>query len=149
VAALGRVDRNTVAWLCLVSVLAVHVLDEATTGFLPFYNNAIQSLRESLGFFPAPRFTFSSWLTGLIIAIVVGLVLAWLVARGGRFIRALTTAFAAFMLINALGHLLGSVYLGRILPGFWSSFLLLASALWMLRRGLLGDWRRRAGDTIC
>jgi len=143
VAELDRFNRNAIAWLCLVSALAIHVFDEATTGFLSFYNDTILGLRETLSFFRAPTFTFSSWITGLTIALAMGFALTWQVSRGGKFIRVLTIAVAVLMLGNALGHLLGSAYLGRILPGFRSSFLLLPAALWMLWRGFVGDWGHR------
>lgn len=128
-------NRDAVAWLLLVTALALHVLDEATTGFLPFYNELVQDLREQLGFFPMPTFTFPVWIGGLVTLIAVCYLVTPVVARGGLVIRVLTIAFGVIMIANALGHLLGSVYFGRLLPGFWSSPLLLPAAVWVVVRG--------------
>jgi hypothetical protein len=133
-------NRNTAAWLSMVTAVALHVADEAITGFLPFYNDLVLRLRDNLGYFPAPTFEFSVWLGGLGIAVTLGYVLTPLVARGGRVIRIITTALGILMVANALGHMLGSVYLDRILPGFWSSPLLLAAASWYSILGLTGSW---------
>lgn len=59
-------NRNVLAWLLLVTALALHVFDEATTGFLPLYNEVVLGLRERLGFFPMPTFTFPGWIGGLV-----------------------------------------------------------------------------------
>ena len=125
-------NKNAAAWVLMILAVAVHVLDEASTGFLPFYNNLAQSLSASLGLSFPPRFTFQTWLVGLIIAIIVGFVLTPLVNRGGRFIRVVTTALGMLMIANALGHMLGSAYFGRFLPGFWSSPFLLVTAVFVV-----------------
>ena len=44
----------------MTTAIAVHVFDEAMTGFLPFYNSSVAALRERLGFFPAPTFSLKS-----------------------------------------------------------------------------------------
>jgi len=132
-------NRNVVAWLLLVTALALHVFDEATTGFLPLYNEVVSGLCERLGFFPMPNFTFPQWIGGLVTLICVCYLATPVVARGGRVIRTLTTAFGILMVVNALGHLLGSLFLGRLLPGFWSSPFLLPAAVWVVVRGLAGD----------
>jgi hypothetical protein len=36
------------------------------------------------------------------------------------------------MFLNGLAHSLGSVYFGRLLPGVYSSPLLLAASVWLL-----------------
>ena len=132
-------NRNALAWVLMLSAVAVHVLDEASTGFLPLYNNVAQSLRASLGLSFPPAFSFQTWLVGLIIAIIIGFALTPLVSRGGRLIRILTTAVGMLMVLNALGHMLGSAYLGRLLPGFWSSPLLLVTAVYVVLRGFSGS----------
>ena len=133
-------NRNVVAWLILVSVVALHVLDEALTGFLPFYNQTVAELRERWGFFPAPTFSFHVWLGGLLFAIFVGFAMTPLIRRGGRVVRVIVIFFGILMVANALGHLLGSVYLGTRLPGMWSSPLLIGAAGWSVYRGLTGEW---------
>ncbi len=139
---LGRLfeDRKGAAWLILMAALALHVTDEAVTGFLPFYNDMVLSLRERWGFFPMPTFTYPVWLGGLITGLVIGFLLTGRVRRGGTVTRALVGIFSVLMIGNALGHLLGSVYSARILPGFWSSPVLLPAALQMLWHTLKGEW---------
>jgi hypothetical protein len=46
------------AWVGLVAGLALHVGDEASTGFLDVYNPTIRAVREQLGWFPMPEFRF-------------------------------------------------------------------------------------------
>lgn len=133
-------DRNASAWLLMVFAIALHVLDETLTGFLPFYNNSIAVLRDRLGFFPAPTFSFGLWLGGLIVGIILCLGLTVVVARRGKSIRSITTLLGALMIFNALGHLLGSLYFGRILPGAYSSPLLLLAAIVVVVRGVRGNW---------
>ena len=140
-------NRNVIAWLLLVSTTALHVIDETLTDFLPLYNDLVRSLRERVGFFPAPAFSFEVWLGGLVVGILLCFGLTILIARGGRRIRRIAIVLAVLMLFNALGHLLGSIYFGRILPGAWSSPLLLMSALVMIHRGIQGDWRLRQVST--
>lgn len=134
-------NRNVAGWLALVSAVALHVFDEAMTGFLPFYNQLVIDMRERLNFFPAPTFTFKAWLGGLIAAILIGYLLTPLVARSGRVIRVVTIVLGILMLGNALGHVLGSVYSGRILPGMWSSPVLLLAAAFVILQGFLGEWQ--------
>lgn len=44
----ARPVRHMRAWLLLVSALAVHVVDEALTNFLDFYNPLILSIRSQV-----------------------------------------------------------------------------------------------------
>lgn len=132
--------RKRAAWLLLMVALALHVTDEAVTGFLPFYNDMVLTLRERWGFFPMPTFTYSAWLGGLITGLVIGFLLTGRVGRGGPVARALVGIFSVLMIANALGHLLGSVYFARLLPGFWSSPVLLPAALHMLWNVVKEEW---------
>ncbi|UCB51503.1 MAG: hypothetical protein JSV10_05730 [Candidatus Zixiibacteriota bacterium] len=131
-------SKNAVAWVLMISAVAVHVFDETVSDFLPFYNELALNLRERLGLFPLPTFTFGTWLGGLIAAIIICFSLTPIVNRGGRFIRAFTTILGIIMVANALGHMLGSLYFGRLLPGFWSSPLLLVTAVFVVIRGFSG-----------
>ena len=125
--------RRERAWLLLVEALALHVTDEALTGFLQFYNPLVLSIRARFGWFPMPTFSFNAWLGGLIALIAVLGSLTPIVRRGGVTIRVLSTVFAALMFLNGLGHLGGSVYFGRWLPGSTSAPLLLATAVLLIR----------------
>jgi hypothetical protein len=59
------------AWVALCLALAIHVVDEAFTGFLSVYNPAVKALRQRSRFLPLPTFTFKVWLGGLIAAVVL------------------------------------------------------------------------------
>jgi hypothetical protein len=128
------------AWALLCLGLALHVFDEATTGFLAVYNPTVVAMRERLGWWPMPTFGFGEWLTGLIVAVVVFLALTPLVARGAPGTRFLAYGFAILMLLNAGGHTLATIF-GRTVasvtfprpaPGFWSSPFMAAAAIWLL-----------------
>lgn len=129
----GADPRRTRAWLLLVGALAVHVVDEATTGFLAVYNPLVLSIRSRIAWFPMPTFTFGIWLGGLIGVIVALALLTPVVRRGSIAIRIACVVFAVIMFLNGLGHLGGSAYFGRWLPGATSAPLLLAGSLLLLR----------------
>ena len=121
------------AWLFLVAALAVHVADEALTGFLDFYNPLVLSLRERFWWFPMPTFTFEAWLAGLVFAVVALACATPLIGRGGAGAVVLSWAFALLMFLNGIGHLAGSVYFERWLPGATSSPLLLFASVTLAR----------------
>jgi hypothetical protein len=116
------------AWLLLVAALAVHVIDEALTDFLGFYNPLVLAIRNEIPWFPMPTFTFGVWLVGLAVAVAVLALLAPAVRRGGAGTRLASWTFAVIMFMNGLGHLAGSVYFQRWLPGVTSAPLLLAAS---------------------
>ena len=134
----NRALRN--GWILLCVALAVHVFDEATTGFLAIYNPTVVALREQLGWWPMPTFEYGDWLTGLIVVCVVLLVLSNAVARGVTGTRALAYGFAILMLSNGAGHTLATIFgrtvasvtFSRPAPGFWSSPFLAAAAINLL-----------------
>jgi hypothetical protein len=128
------------AWTLLCLALALHVFDEATTGFLRVYNPTVTALRGRFGWWPMPTFEFGDWLAGLIVTCVVLLALTGLVARGAKGTRVLAYFFAIIMLLNAAGHTLATVF-GRTVasvafprpaPGFWSSPFMAAAAIYLL-----------------
>ena len=122
-------ERHARAWLLLVAALALHVLDEALTGFLDFYNPLIQQLREALGFWPMPTFTFAVWLSGLIALVIILTLLTPLVRRGATGTPALSWVLAVIMIGNGMAHLAGSAYYRRWLPGATSAPLLLVAGI--------------------
>lgn len=134
-------ERHARAWLFLVAALALHVLDEALTGFLDFYNPLILQLRESLGFWPMPTFTFGVWLSGLVALVVILAVLTPAVRRGATGTRLVSWVLAVIMLGNGIAHLAGSVYYRRWLPGATSAPLLLVASI-MLMDATLARSRR-------
>lgn len=115
-----------------MAAVGVHVVDEAFTGFLGFYNPLILELRERLGFWPMPTFTFGVWLSGLIAAVVVLTLLTPAVRRGATGTRALSWLFGVVMIGNGIAHLAGSVYFQRWVPGATSAPLLLIAAIALL-----------------
>jgi hypothetical protein len=129
-----------IAWVLLCLTLAVHVTDEALTGFLNIYNPTVLALQAKLGYWPMPTFGFGEWLAGLIAAVVILLALSPFVFRGARWIRPVFYIFAVIMLANGLSHTVatifgqtvGSVRFPRPAPGFCSSPLLLAASIYGL-----------------
>jgi hypothetical protein len=129
-------------WLALCTAFALHITDEALTGFLTVYNPTVLTVRQRWGWFPMPTFEFKQWLVGLILACAVLTCLAPFAFSGARVLRPLAWFFAVVMLLNGLGHTFATV-LGRTVasvtfprpaPGFYSSPLLLAASLWMIAR---------------
>lgn len=122
-------SRHMRAWLLLVAALALHVIDEASTGFLDFYNPLVLRIRSQVPWFPMPTFTFGVWLAGLVLLVTVLAGLAPAVRRGGVVVWVLSWLFSAIMFMNGLGHLAGSLYFWRWLPGATSAPLLLAASV--------------------
>lgn len=122
-------SRHARAWLLLVGALALHVADEALTGFLDFYNPLILRLRARLGWWPMPAFTFEVWLAGLVALVVILAALAPAVRRGTAGTRAASWMFSAIMFGNGVAHLAGSAYYQRWLPGATTAPLLLAASV--------------------
>lgn len=127
------------AWLWLVAALPLHVADEALTGFLDFYNPQVLAIRDRISWFPMPTFTFGAWLAGLVVAVIVLALLAPAVRSGAAGTRLASWIFSGIMFLNGLGHLAGSLYFDRWLPGATSAPLLLLASGLLARR----TWARR------
>jgi uncharacterized membrane protein HdeD (DUF308 family) len=125
-------SRFGTAWLLLCAALALHVTDEALTGFLDIYNPTVQAIRQRAPFLPLPTFTFRVWLTGLIVVVTLLSALSVAAFRGKTWMVPLAYVFGFFMLLNGCAHIAGSFYLGRLAPGVYSSPLLLAGAINLL-----------------
>jgi hypothetical protein len=130
------------AWFALCVAFALHIVDEASTGFLAVYNPTVTILRERWGWFPVPPYEFREWLTGVMVVCGVLFCLTPLAARGMRGLRPVAWCYAILMFLNSLGHTLFSI-LGRTVaavtfprpaPGFYSSPFLFAAALWLMLR---------------
>jgi len=128
------------AWVLLCLATGAHVADEALTGFLSVYNPTVLAMRMRFPWWPMPAFAFRDWLAGLIVAVAVGLALSPLAFRNARGFRPVAYLFAVMMLLNGLGHTLGTiagrtvpeVTFPRPMPGFYSSPLLLAASIYLL-----------------
>ncbi len=112
--------------------LAVHVADEALTDFLSVYNPTVEAIQARYPWVPLPTFTFEVWLGGLILAVVLLLVLSRFVFQGARWTVPFSYFFGVLMLGNGLLHIAGSFYFSRLMPGVYSSPLLLAGSIWLL-----------------
>jgi hypothetical protein len=130
------------AWLLLCGALALHVLDEALTGFLDVYNPTVRALRAQMTWLPLPVFTFPAWLGGLIVAVVVLVGLTPFVAGRSRAWRAFAYFVSVVMLFNGVGHIAGTiagrtvatVRFSRPMPGFYSAPLLLVTSVLVMVR---------------
>jgi hypothetical protein len=131
--------RHMRAWLLVVGALAVHVADEALTGFLDFYNPLVLSIRSQMSWFPMPTFAFGAWLTGLVVLVLVLASLAPAVRRGVAGTGLASWVLSIIMFMNGLGHLAGSMYFTQWLPGATSAPLVLAASLLLAR----ATWERQ------
>jgi hypothetical protein len=129
-------------WFALTVAFALHVFDEATTGFLAVYNPTVIAMRERWGWFPMPTFQFREWLVGLLVGVALCFALTPFAARGAGWMRPLAWFYAMLQFFNAVGHTLGtilghtvgSVTFPRPAPGFYSSPLLLIGSVWLMAR---------------
>jgi hypothetical protein len=136
----SRVTQWRTAWIGLALALALHVTDEALTGFLPVYNGIVERIRARYTWVPLPTFTFPVWLGGLVLGVALLLALTPVVSRGARWIRVVSLILGVMMTGNALGHIGASLYWGRWAPGVYSSPVLLTASIWLF----VTAWRARA-----
>ena len=129
---MSEAERHARAWLLLDAALAIHVVDEALTGFPEFYNPLILQLRERLGFWPMPTFTYGVWLSGLIALVTILALLTPAVRRGVTGTRVASWLLAVIMLGNGIAHLAVSAYFQRWLPGSTSAPLLLVASIMLM-----------------
>ena len=127
-------------WFALTVAFALHVVDEALTGFLGIYNPTVTAMRARWGWFPMPTFQFREWLLGLLVAVAICFALTPLAARNARWLRPLAWFYAVIMLLNSLGHTLvtilghtvAMVSVPRPAPGFYSSPFIMAASIWLI-----------------
>ena len=119
------------AWLLLSVALMFHVTDEALTDFLSVYNPAVRAIRKCVPFLRLPTFTFRVWVTGLCLGILVAFGLSILAFRGSRLALVLAYPVAILMFVNGSGHIVASLYRRRIMPGTYSSPLLVAASVYL------------------
>jgi hypothetical protein len=145
------------AWFGLCVAFALHILDEASTGFLAVYNPTVTILRGRWSWFPLPTFEFREWLVALVMACGLLFCLTPVAARGMPGLRPLAWFFAVLMFLNGLGHTLfsilghtvASVPFPRPAPGFYSSPFLFVASVWLmfrLRRTARVDFQLPTGD---
>lgn len=127
------------AWLLLCGAAALHVLDEAVNDFLTFYNPFV----ESIAWLPMPVFSFEVWITGLILAVVIGVAATSSVTNRVPAMRWIGIVVGILMILNGLAHISLSVAGDRMLPGTLSSPVLILAALWAIDR-FWGRWETEA-----
>jgi hypothetical protein len=133
----------------LAAALALHVTDEALTGFLNVWNPTVAGVHARWPWAPLPAFRFDVWLAGLIALVILLFLFTPLFFRGGGFMRVPAYAFAVLMIGNGVGHMVATtlghtvseVTFARPAPGFYSSPLLIAAAMWVII-----ELRRSRGD---
>lgn len=126
----SRLRRNHwLAWMGLCVALAIHIADEALTGFLDWYNPIVRPIRDQYLRLLLPTFTFDIWISLLISAVVMLMLASYFVWKGRWAMRPISHVFAAFMLLNGLLHIAVSVYMRDWLPGVYSSPLLIAASI--------------------
>jgi hypothetical protein len=127
-------------WFALTVAFALHVFDEATTGFLNVYNPTVTALRARWGWYPMPTFGFREWLVGLIAAVLLCLLLTPFAAHNAHWLRPLAWFYALVMFFNGVGHTLftilghtvATVTFPRPAPGFYSSPFLFVGSVWLM-----------------
>ena len=130
-------QRFGILWLVFGYTLALHVLDEASRDFLSVYNSNAAAIRRAIPFLRVPVFTFESWIGTLMLALTLWLALSPLAFRGLKWLRVLAIPSAIVVgILNGSAHILSSIYLGRWMPGVYSSPLLLLSGTLLLREAL-------------
>jgi len=128
------------AWIALCIALALHIFDEAITGFLSVYNPTVLALRQRRPWLPLPVYTFGAWLAGLVAVNTALFGLSYFVLRGFGWMRPLGYIFAVIMLANSFVHFgatvrgrsVESVHFRRPMPGTYSSPLMLLASLYLL-----------------
>lgn len=133
-----RNTRLALAWTALTGAFALHVWDEAAHDFLAMYNPVAASLRARLSPVPFPPvFTYGTWLTALLSALLLLLALVPVVRRGGRWVVPAAYVYAAVHVANGMGHIVTALASGRLVPGVLSAPFLLVAASWLV-------WEARA-----
>jgi hypothetical protein len=120
------------AWLALAAALAIHVVDEALTDFLSVYNPTVGKIHARFPWIPLPTFSFRVWIVGLSAGITLMFSLSPLAFQGARWIVVAAVPLSVMMVGNGLGHIGGSIYMRRLMPGVYSSPVLIAASLFLL-----------------
>jgi len=131
-----------VAWVTLCIGFVLHIVDEALTGILAVYNPTVLAVLAQVRWLPLPTFSLKPWLAGMVLVNVALLLLSPYAFRGARWMRPLAYGFAGLMILNGIGHVLGtiagqtvaSVHFSRPMSGFYSSPFLLVAAIYLLSR---------------
>jgi len=139
---LGPVENWGIAWLLLWLSSAANILDDALNDFLGYYNATVLTLYGHFSWFPRIDLSFREWLVGVMVADAVLLLLSPWAFRNALLVRPIAYVFSTIMLLigcgsilaTVRGHTVGSVHFTGMAPGSYSSPLLLAASVYLLRR---------------
>jgi len=132
--------RLGIAWILMWAALALHVIDEALNGFLYIYNPTVLALRETLGWWPMPTFSFEGWLAGLTAGIGILVALTAFAFRNAVWLRPFVYMCAIVCIANACAHTLATIFgrtvstvhFSRPAPGFVTAPILLFAGIYAL-----------------
>jgi hypothetical protein len=124
--------RWGIAWFGLCVAFALHVIDEATNDFLAFYNPTVIAIKGELPWLPLPIFEFMTWISVLSVALILLFSLTVFAYNRSSWMRAPSYLFAVVMLLNGVGHIGGSIFRGELIPGVYSSPLLIIASIYLI-----------------
>jgi hypothetical protein len=130
------------AWVLLALAILLHVIDEAVTGFLVVYNPTVMAWRERWPWLPFPVLQFEWWLGGLLAGVLFLLFVSRWAYRGAGWMKVSAWILAVIMIFNGVGHIAGTIFgpalaalrVARPLPGFYSSPVLIAAAVYLIHQ---------------
>jgi hypothetical protein len=129
------------AWISFCTALALHITDEALTGFLDVWNPTMAALHARWPWMFLLHFRFETWLGGMIAVIVVLYLCSGVFFHGGGVLRGPAYVVAlpigignglVHIVATVLGHTFPEVTFSRPAPGFYSSPFMIAAAVWLL-----------------
>jgi len=130
-------QRFGIVWLFFGYTLALHVLDEAGHDFVTVFNSNALLIRRAVPFLRIPALTQQDFMGIMALFLTLLLALAPLAFRGLKWVRGLAIPISAIGgILNGTMHILSSIYLKRMMPGVYSSPLLLLAGILLLRRAL-------------
>jgi hypothetical protein len=129
---LSSMNTFGAAWFTMAIAFSFHVIDEAATDFLAWYNPMARRIQERIRIPFPPTFTFWPWFLGLLAVSIILIDLTPLAAAYDRRVVLLAIFVAIINIGNGLLHIGAAIRLGRRVPGVISAPFLLASATWLL-----------------
>lgn len=130
-------QRFGIYWLFFGYTLALHVLDEAGHDFPSVFNANAVAIRRAIPVLRLPVLTLQDFIGILALFLTLLLALTPLAFRGVRWVRGLAIPISAIAgILNGTMHILSSIYFKRLMPGVYSSPLLLLSGTLLLKSAL-------------
>ncbi len=135
---LGAVNqRFGIYWLFFGYTLALHVLDEVGHDFVTVFNSNALAIRRALPWLRTPALTLQDFDGILALFLTLLLALTPLAFRGSKWVRGLAIPVSVIAgILNGTMHILSSIYLKRLMPGVYSSPLLLLAGALLLKEAL-------------